>query len=108
LRGTGTRLWSAHERRVYDPGSARAEIACAVPTSLDKTSTIVSVLGNNADPDRGKNYNMPQEHWIEGIFSGTHGSSRDKAGKFYVKDWSISGRIMKLVRASKLQPRAAD
>ena len=46
----------------------------------------------------GRNYKVPQEQWIEGIFSGTHGSSWDKDGNLYVQDWNISGRIMKLVR----------
>ena len=75
---------------------------------LDKTNTIVSVLGNNPDPDKGKNYNVPQEQWIEGIFSGTHGSSWDKAGNLYVQDWNISGRIMKLVRVGPATLRVAN
>jgi hypothetical protein len=65
---------------------------------LDKTNTIISVLGNNPDPALGRNYNIPQEKWIEGIFSGTHGSYWDKEGNLYVQDWNVSGRIMKLVR----------
>ncbi len=65
---------------------------------LDKGNTIVAVLGYNADPAKGGNYNVPQEHWIEGVFSGTHGSSWDKEGNLYVQDWNVSGRIMKLVR----------
>jgi hypothetical protein len=65
---------------------------------LDKTNTIISVLGNNPDPAMGRNYNVPQEKWIEGIFSGTHGSSWDKDGNLYVQDWNVAGRIMKLVR----------
>jgi 6-bladed beta-propeller len=65
---------------------------------LDKTNTIIAVLGNNPDPATGRNYNVPQEKWIEGIFSGTHGSSWDRNGNLYVQDWNVSGRIMKLVR----------
>ena len=65
---------------------------------LDKTNTIVAVLGNNPDPAMGRNYNVPQAKWIEGIFSGTHGSSWDKDGNLYVQDWNAAGRIMKLVR----------
>jgi hypothetical protein len=65
---------------------------------LDKTNTIISVLGNNPDPAMGRNYNVPQEKWIEGIFSGTHGSSWDKDGNLYVQDWNVAGRIMKLLR----------
>ena len=65
---------------------------------LDKTNTIMSVLGFNPDPAKGGNFNVPQEQWIEGIFSGTHGSSWDKDGNLYVQDWNVSGRIMKLVR----------
>ena len=47
------------------------------------------------------NYNVPQEKWIEGIFSGTHGSSWDKDGNLYVQDWNVAGRIMKLVRVKQ-------
>ena len=66
---------------------------------LDKNNTIVSVLGHNADPKLGGSFNVPQENWVEGIFSGTHGSSWDKDGNLYIQDWNVSGRIMKLVKA---------
>jgi len=65
---------------------------------LDKTNTIIAVLGHNPDPAQGKNYNVPQDQWIEGIFSGTHGSFWDAEGNLYVQDWNVAGRIMKLVR----------
>ncbi len=65
---------------------------------LDKSNTIIAVLGHNPDPATRMNFNVPQEQWIEGIFSGTHGSSWDKEGNLYVQDWNVSGRIMKLVR----------
>jgi len=65
---------------------------------LDKSNTIMAVLGHNPDPAKGGNYNIPQEQWVEGIFSGTHGSYWDKEGNLYVQDWNVSGRIMKLVR----------
>ena len=65
---------------------------------LNKTNTIMAVLGHNPDPGQGVNYNVPQEEWIEGVFSGTHGSYWDADGNLYVQDWNVSGRIMKLVR----------
>lgn len=65
---------------------------------LDKSNTIIAVLGHNPDPAKGMNYNIPQEEWQEGIFSGTHGSYWDADGNLYVQDWNVSGRIMKLVR----------
>jgi hypothetical protein len=65
---------------------------------LDRSNTIVAVLGHNADLSKRANYKVPQEEWIEGIFSGTHGSSWDKDGNLYVQDWNVAGRIMKLVR----------
>lgn len=65
---------------------------------LDKTNTIIAVLGYNSNPDTRVNYNVPQNQWIEGVFSGTHGSYWDKEGNLYVQDWNVSGRIMKLVR----------
>ena len=65
---------------------------------LDKNNTIMAVLGHNPDPAKRMNFNVPQDQWIEGIFSGTHGSYWDKDGNLYVQDWNVSGRIMKLVR----------
>jgi hypothetical protein len=65
---------------------------------LDKTNTIIAVLGHNPDPGKGGAYKIPQEEWIEGIFSGTHGSYWDQEGNLYVQDWNVAGRIMKLVR----------
>jgi hypothetical protein len=65
---------------------------------LDKNNTIIAVLGNNPDPAKGANFNIPQDQWVEGAFSGTHGSYWDKDGNLYVQDWNVSGRIMKLVR----------
>lgn len=65
---------------------------------LDKSNRIISVLGHNPDPKLGGNYNVPQDQWKEGIFSGTHGSYWDKDGNLYVQDWNVSGRIMKLIR----------
>jgi DNA-binding beta-propeller fold protein YncE len=65
---------------------------------LDKSNTIIAVLGHNVDPAKRVNFNVPQEQWIEGVFSGTHGSYWDKDGNLYVQDWNAAGRIMKLVR----------
>ncbi len=65
---------------------------------LDKSNTIIAVLGHNSDPSTRVNFNVPQEKWIEGIFNGTHGSDWDKDGNLYIQDWNVSGRIMKLVR----------
>ena len=65
---------------------------------LDKTNTIMAVLGFNADPKKGGSFNVPQKDWIEGVFSGTHGSYWDKDGNLYVQDWNVAGRLIKLVR----------
>jgi hypothetical protein len=65
---------------------------------LDKSNTIVAVLGHNSNPDTRVNFNVPQDQWIEGVFSGTHGSYWDHQGNLYVQDWNVSGRLMKLVR----------
>ena len=65
---------------------------------LNKNNTIMAVLGHNPDPKLGGSFGIPQEQWIEGIFSGTHGSYWDKDGNLYVQDWNVSGRLMKLVR----------
>lgn len=68
---------------------------------LDKTNTIMAVLGHNPDPNLGREFKVPQDKWIEGVFSGTHGSYWDKDGNLYVQDWNVSGRIMKLVRVKQ-------
>jgi len=65
---------------------------------LDKSNTIIAVLGHNPDAAKRANFNVPQDQWIEGIFSGTHGSAWDAAGNLYVQDWNVAGRIMKLAR----------
>jgi hypothetical protein len=65
---------------------------------LDKSNTIMAVLGHNPDPKKGRKFDVPQSEWVEGIFSGTHGSYWDKDGNLYVQDWNVSGRLMKLVR----------
>ena len=65
---------------------------------LDKTNTIVAVLGHNPDRKKGRSYRIEQKDWVEGIFSGTHGSYWDRDGNLYVQDWNVSGRIMKLIR----------
>ncbi len=68
---------------------------------LDKTNTIMAVLGFNPDPKKGRNFNVPQSEWVEGVFSGTHGSFWDAEGNLYVQDWNVDGRIMKLVRVKR-------
>lgn len=65
---------------------------------LDKSNTIMAVLGHNPDPKTRVNFNVPQDKWIEGVFNGTHGSYWDADGNLYVQDWNVDGRIMKLVR----------
>ena len=65
---------------------------------LDKSNTIIAVLGHNSDPKKRREFNIPEAQWIEGIFSGTHGSYWDRDGNLYVQDWNVSGRIMKLTR----------
>lgn len=70
---------------------------------LDKSNSVIAVLGYNANPEKRRNYKVPQSEWIEGVFSGTHGSYWDHDGNLYVQDWNIDGRIMKLVRLSNLE-----
>lgn len=67
-------------------------------TILDGKNKIVATLGKNPDAGKGGNFNIPQDQWVEGAFSGTHGSYWDKDGNLYVQDWNVSGRIIKLVR----------
>ena len=57
---------------------------------LDKSNTIMAVLGHNPDPAKGRSFNIPQSEWIEGIFSGTHGSYWDADGNLYVQEWNVA------------------
>ena len=68
---------------------------------LDKSNTIIAVLGNNSDPKKRTNFNVPQDQWVEGEFNAAHGAAWDKDGNLYVQDWNVDGRIMKLVRAKQ-------
>ncbi len=70
-------------------------------TILDKNNKIISTVGKNPSARLGRSFNVPQSKWVEGAFSGTHGSYWDKYGNLYVQDWNVSGRIMKLVRLKK-------
>jgi len=70
-------------------------------TIINGKNEIVAIVGANPDAGKGRNYNIPQDQWVEGAFSGTHGSYWDKAGNLYVQDWNVSGRIMKLVRVKE-------
>ena len=65
---------------------------------LDKSNTIIAVLGHNLNAQLGRSYGVKQENWVEGVFSGTHGSYWDKDANLYVQDWNVSGRIIKLKR----------
>lgn len=67
-------------------------------TIIGKDNKVVAILGENPDKAQGRNFNVPQDKWVEGVFSGTHGSYWDKDGNLYVQDWNVAGRIMKLVR----------
>ena len=67
---------------------------------LNGNNTIIAVLGNNPNPEKGRSYNIPQAEWVEGVFSGTHGSYWDREGNLYVQDWNVAGRIMKLKRVN--------
>lgn len=70
-------------------------------TIIGKDNKIVAILGENPDPKKGGSFNIPQDQWVEGVFSGTHGSYWDKDGNLYVQDWNTAGRIMKLVRVKQ-------
>ena len=72
---------------------------------LAKRNTRLAVFGHNADPGKRGSVGVKQEHWIEGVFSGTHGAYWDADGNLYVQDWNVSGRIMKLVRVRKVNER---
>jgi hypothetical protein len=65
---------------------------------LDKSNTIVAVLGHNSDPKTRGSFKVPIDQWKEGIFTACHGSAWDQDGNLYVQDWNVDGRITKLVR----------
>jgi hypothetical protein len=65
------------------PSSSHAGVSASSPVG-----TVVRkfLLCSNPDLSKRGNYKVPQEEWIEGIFSGMHDSSRDKDGILYVQD----------------------
>ncbi|MBL8851117.1 MAG: 6-bladed beta-propeller [Planctomycetaceae bacterium] len=65
---------------------------------LNKENVIMAVLGFNPDPAKGHSFGIEQKDWVEGVFSGTHGSAWDAEGNLYVQDWNTAGRLIKLVR----------
>ncbi len=65
---------------------------------LDKSNTIIAVLGHNSNPKTRGSFGVKQADWIEGVFSGTHGSYWDNDGNLFVQDWNTDGRIIKLAR----------
>ncbi|MGB0579771.1 MAG: 6-bladed beta-propeller [Limisphaerales bacterium] len=67
-------------------------------TIIDKNNKVVATLGKNPDAKKGRSYGIKQKDWVEGVFSGTHGSYWAKNGDLYVQDWNVDGRIMKLKR----------
>lgn len=67
---------------------------------LDKSNTIMAVLGHNPDSKLGRSYGVKQSDWVEGVFSGTHGSFWDHNGDLFVQDWNVDGRIIKLKRVT--------
>lgn len=66
---------------------------------LDKSNTVIAVLGHNSNPAQQAKFGVPQKDWTEGIFNATHGSYWDQGGNLYLQDWNATGRVMKLVRA---------
>jgi len=65
---------------------------------LDKNNTINRCPRQQPGSGQGSELQHPQDQWVEGAFSGTHGSYWDKDGNLYVQDWNVAGRIIKLVR----------
>ena len=63
---------------------------------LDENNKVVSVLGENPNPQQRANYKVDPKEWTEGIFNAPHGISYDRDGNLYIEDWNQSGRIIKM------------
>jgi DNA-binding beta-propeller fold protein YncE len=65
---------------------------------LDKTNTVISVLGDNPDKAQWAKFDVAPDFWHTGIFTAPHGISYDAQGNLYVQDWNKTGRVTKLIK----------
>jgi hypothetical protein len=67
-------------------------------TILDGSDTLVAFLGDNPDRIAWANYKYPVAKFRDGLFNSAHGVIFAPNGDLYVSDWSVHGRVTKLVR----------
>jgi len=66
-------------------------------TLVDRDDRIVAHLGDNPDPAKRATNRVPVEDWRVGEFLSPHGAAWDADGALYVQDWSVHGRLTRLV-----------
>ncbi len=65
-------------------------------TLLDGDMKVIGHLGDNPDRSQWANNPVPQDQWIEGIFTAPHGVCFDAQGNLYVMDWNSAGRMTRM------------
>ena len=66
-------------------------------TLLDRHWNLIAHLGDNPDPDQRGQFDVPPNAWEPGRFIAPHCAHIGPDGSIYVMDWSIAGRVTRLV-----------
>ena len=66
-------------------------------TLLDRHWNLIAHLGDNPDPDQRGQFDVPPNAWEPGRFIAPHCAHIAPDGSIYVMDWSIAGRVTRLV-----------
>lgn len=67
---------------------------------FDWSNNLVTHLGDNPDPAKRANPNVPVEQRVPGQFCSPHGATWDHEGNIYVVEWLKPGRVTKLRRVA--------
>ena len=65
---------------------------------FDWNNKLVTHLGDNPDPNKRANPNVPIEARVPGEFCSPHAATWDHEGNIYVVEWLKPGRVTKLQR----------
>lgn len=65
-------------------------------TIFDKDNKLAVHLGDNVDPKKRGDHNLPVAQRVAGQFVTPHGAIWDRAGNIYVGEWIVGGRVTKL------------
>lgn len=67
-------------------------------TLLGPDFKLLAHFGEQPNPKFRATNRVGKEHWRDGVFLSPHGVCYDSDGNLYVSDWSLHGRVSRLVR----------